>query len=103
MIRRGQRYRTRVAIPVTCITQFNAPFSGGYGRELPAGEEFTVSHDPPSGATAVGVDPTNYRRLQSQFVPWGDRIRFLLYVGYYLIVSMERVSADCDLVFDPSS
>lgn len=87
-------------IPVTAMTSWRAPFTGGYERTLPAGEEFVIANDPPHSATAVYADPVNYRKLHSQFVPAADRIRILLYTGYYLCVDLKRIASDCKLVSD---
>jgi hypothetical protein len=98
MVSRGQKYRATVDLPVTCMTSWRAPFTGGYKRVLPAGEEFVIANDPPAKATAVYADPVNYRKLHSKFVPWKDRVRILLYAGYYLCIPLAVIAADCEYV-----
>ncbi len=85
---------------MTCLTDWRAPFTGGYKRILPAGEEFIIANDPPDQASAVYADPVNYNKRHKLFVPWTDRIRFLLYNGYYLCIDMELIHAHCSLLGD---
>lgn len=98
MIKKGQRYIADEDLAVTCLTAWSAPYTGGYRRILPAGEEFVIANDPPPQATAVYADPVNYGKLHKQFVSWTDRIRFLLYNGYDLGVKIELVEKSCTLV-----
>ncbi len=98
MVRKGQRYRAKTDLPVTVMTLWRAPYTGGHKHTLPAGEEFVIATDPPPSATAVYALPVNYRKLHAQFVPWSDRKRFLLYAGYYVCVDLKRVATDSDLV-----
>lgn len=100
MIKQGQTYRANTNIEITCMTSWRAPYTGGHKRSLPAGEEFIITNDPPEQATAVYADPLNYDKLHKQFVPWTDRIRFLLYTGYYLCIELETIRTGCSLVED---
>jgi hypothetical protein len=97
VIARGQRYRTISPIPVAALTLWAAPFTGGYERMLPAGEEFEVSADPPGTATAVMCDAVDYARLHSQLIPRGDRWRFWSYRGFYLSIQRKDIEKNCEL------
>ena len=97
-VERGQRYRAKVDVPVTCMTSWATPFTGGYDRVLPEGEVVSIANDPPAGATAVYADPENYRRLHAIMVPRRDRLRFWVYRGYYRCVPLTRLEADFDLL-----
>lgn len=72
----------------------------GYDRILKAGEEFTISHNPNAGATAVYCDPVEYKRLQSELIPWTDRIRFWVYAGFYLCIALDEIENNCQLIGD---
>ena len=98
-VERGQRYRAKVDVSVTCMTSWAAPFTGGYERVLPKGETIVISNNPPPGATAVYADPENYRRLHSTMVPVRDRLQFWVYRGYYLCVRLAQL----DSAFEPVS
>jgi len=91
-VERGQRYRAKFDVSVTCMTSWAAPFTGGYERVLPKGETIVITHDPPPGATAVYADPENYRRLHSNMVPLKDRLQFWVYRGYYLCVRIAQLN-----------
>jgi hypothetical protein len=80
------------------MTSWAAPFTGGYERTLPAGEEFVICNDPPPDASAVYCEPVNYEKLHRAFVPWTDRWRFWVYAGYYLCIGLERIAQDCELL-----
>jgi len=97
-VTRGQRYRARVDVAVTCVTSWAAPFTGGYDRVLPKGEVVSIANDPPPGATAVYADPENYRGLHATMVPRRERLQFWVYRGYYLAVELARLEADFDLL-----
>jgi hypothetical protein len=97
-ISKGQHYRTRRDIPVTAMTSWAAPFTGGYERILRAGEEFTVANDPPATATAVYCDPKDYRKLHREFIPVSDRFRFWIYRGYYLCIKLKDIEESCETV-----
>ena len=96
--RRGQRYRARVDVPVTCMTSWATPFTGGYERVLPAGEIVVIANDPPAGATAVYAEPENYRRLHAVMVPLSDRLQFWVYRGYYLALRLAQLESDFEPV-----
>ena len=59
----GARFRTVVPIDVGALTSWEAPFTGGDNRTLPADEEFVVLHAPPEGATAVNCRPVRYEEF----------------------------------------
>ena len=100
MIKTGQKYIAKEDIEMTCMTTWAAPFTGGYKRVLPAGEEFIIANDPPIQATAVYANPVNYRKLHKKFVQWTDRIRILFYTGYYLSIEIKKIKESCSLVLD---
>lgn len=100
-VEQGQRYRARVDVPVTCMTSWGAPFTGGYERILPRGETIVIVNDPPPGATAVYADPENYRKLHARMVPVKDRLQFWIYRGYYLCVRLSRLEDDFELEANP--
>lgn len=94
MIHEGDRYSPNKSLEVIAMTSWAAPYTGGSDGILPAGEEFTVSHPPREGATAVYCDPVNYDKLHAHFVPVRDR-KNRRYSGYYLCVPIEHILADC--------
>lgn len=96
MIAKGQRYKTKKDIPVIAMTSWAAPFTGGYDRVLRAGEVFTIANDPPKGATAVYCDPDDYKRLHREFIPFADRLRFWVYLGYYLCIKLKDIDDSCE-------
>ena len=96
VIRTGQRYKALQDLNITCMTSWSAPFTGGYERVLPAGETFRISSDPTANATAVYADAENYKELHKVFVPLSDRIRFILYRGYYLCIKLNDVEEHCE-------
>ena len=96
MIAKGQRYKTTKDIPVTAMTSWAAPFTGGYDRILRAGEVFTIANDPPKTATAVYCDPDDYKRLHSEFIPLSDRLRFWVYRGFYLCIKLREIEESCE-------
>ncbi len=98
MISQGQRYKTKTEIPVTAMTSWAAPFTGGYHRVLGAGEVFTILNDPPEAATAVYCEPADYRRLHRELIPFRDRLQFWIYRGYYLCVRLRDVEEKCELL-----
>jgi hypothetical protein len=61
-----------------------------------------IANDPPKRATAVYANPINYRKLHKKFVPWTDRIRILLYAGYYLCIEIKKIEESCSLVSNDS-
>jgi hypothetical protein len=75
-------------VPVTCVTQFAAPYTGGYETTLPAGTVVVVSHDETDGATAIGCQPEELRRLEKRLVRRRDRMRFWVYRGYHVIIPL---------------
>lgn len=97
MIVKGQRYKTNKQIPVIAMTSWSAPFTGGYDRQLDQGEEFTISHDPAPGATAVYCDPVDYNRVHKELIPWTDRFRFWVYAGFYLCIDLDEIERNCEL------
>jgi hypothetical protein len=90
--------RAKVDVPVTCLTSWAAPFTGGYQRILPRGEIVRIANDPPTAATAVYAYPQAYRRLHRQMVPLGDRLQFWVYRGYHLCIELSRVATDFELI-----
>ena len=100
-MRKGQRYRTRVDLPVIAMTEWAAPYTGGYERTLKAGEEFTIANDAPGTATMVYADAADYKRLHKEFIPLGDRLRFWSYRGWYLCLNIKDVQGKCELLYEP--
>lgn len=98
MIAKGQRYRTTSDIPVTAMTSWALPFTGGYPCVLDAGEIFSIDYDPPETATAVYCDPEDYHGLHKKFIPLRDRIRFWFYRGYYLCIDIKDIEEHCELL-----
>jgi hypothetical protein len=98
VIAKGQRFKTTSDIPVTAMTSWAAPFTGGYNVVLRTGEIFTIANDPPETATAVYCDPDDYQRLHREFIPFRDRIQFWLYRGFYLCIQLSDIREKCDLI-----
>jgi hypothetical protein len=92
---RGARFRAVASIEVAALTSWEAPFTGGEKRTLPAGEEFVVLHAPPEGATAVSCRPVRYEDLHPHFVRFVDRSS-AGYAGYYLVVQLEQLKTACE-------
>lgn len=100
MIKTGQKYIANEDIKITCMTSWSVPYTGGYDRILPAGEEFIIANDPSRDATAVYANPVNYRKLHKKFVPWTVRMRIFLYNGYYLSIDLKIIYKSCSLISD---
>jgi len=100
VVSKGQRYKVKKDVPVTAMTSWAAPFTGGYDRVLRAGEVFTISHDPPEGATAVYCDPRDYRRLHRESIPFRDRVQFWRYRGFYLCIRLKDIDESCERLDD---
>lgn len=100
MISKGQRYKTKTRIPVTAMTYWAAPYTGGYDRELGDSEVFTILNDPPKTATAVYCEPADYRRLHRELIPLRDRMQFWVYRGYYLCLRIQDIEEKCELLSD---
>lgn len=98
MISKGQRYRVTRDVPVTALTSWAAPFTGGYDRVLRAGEVLTILNDPPEGATAVYCEPDDYQRLHREFIPFSDRMRFWSYRGFYLCIRLTDLAEKCERI-----
>jgi len=102
MVRKGETWRVVHDLPVTVMTAWAAPFTGGHKAVLGIGEEFVIANDPPQGATAVYADPVGYRRLHRVLVPWRVRIRFLFYRGYYLAIYIDDINKHCERISTPA-
>jgi len=101
MVRKGETWRVVHDLPVTVMTAWAAPFTGGHKAVLQTGESFTIVNDPPQGATAVYADPVDYRRLHRELVPWRDRLQFWVYRGYYLAVRIDDIVKHCQRTNTP--
>ncbi len=97
-VARGQRYRAKVDVVVTCMTSWAAPYTGGDERVLPRGEIVTIANDPPPTATAVYADPENYRALHRRMVPLRLRAQFWAYRGYHLALRLDQLETDFESV-----
>jgi hypothetical protein len=42
--KKGQRYEVKQGFTIGVLTQWKAPFTGGYDRAIPAGFRFVVAH-----------------------------------------------------------
>jgi len=94
-IRKGSRFRTLQSIPVHALTGWKAPFTGGAVGTLPQGESFTISLDPPPGASAVYCMPDRYEALHETFVELADR-QSSSYTGYSLVISLQVIKSSCE-------
>ncbi len=92
--KKGQRFQVSTAFVGHVLTQWKAPFTGGYEKTLPAGLRFTVHLDPPSSATAVSVDVDCSPDWESVLVDAQDREN-PKYNGHYLVIPFEHVAAYC--------
>ena len=99
-VTRGQRYQAKTDVPITCMTSWALPFTGGYKRTFPKGATLVIAVDPPEGATAVYADPVEYRALHAKMVPMTDRLQFWVYRGYYLCVTLEQLDRDFEPLGD---
>jgi hypothetical protein len=97
MPREGDRYRCFRSCPITVLTSWAAPCTGGSASAFPVGEAFVVLSDPAEGATAVSCLPVRYERLHSGFVPEAERTD-PLYRGYYLVIETDYVMSRCKRV-----
>lgn len=98
MVSEGQKYRALTNIELTCMTSWSAPYTGGYERVFPLGEEFIIENDPPEGATAVYANPCNYDKLHEQLIPLQDRKQTRRYQGYYLCINIADIENKCELI-----
>jgi hypothetical protein len=90
----GSRYVVTTEFEAIVMTQWFAPFTGGYRRLLPVGLDFVVWGDPPSTATAVGARPVPYDRWQAVLVDAAD-INDELYGGYTLSITFDQLNEHC--------
>ena len=95
-IRGGQRYRTFTDLPVLALTQWYSSFTGGQEGILPAGESFTVDHDPMPGAPGVACKPDRYEEMELHLVQESER-RAEKYAGYYLVIPLDLIR-QCELL-----
>jgi len=51
-----------------------------------------------SRSFAVYANPENYKKLHKIFVPLSDRIRFILYRGYYLCIKLKDIEEHCEQI-----
>lgn len=100
-VRKGELWQVVSDLPITVMTAWAAPYTGGHKALLKAGERFTINNDPPEGATAVYADPVDYKRLHRELVPRRDRFRFWLYRGYYLAVYLNGLATHCKRIDTP--
>jgi hypothetical protein len=92
-IRKGQRFRSKAPVEVTCLTSWAAPYTGGDKRTLPADEVIVIANDPPATATAVYCNPERCEELHTEMVPLSDRTH-PLYRGYYLAVKVAALRTE---------
>lgn len=90
-VNQGDRFLTLSAIPVTVVTYWDAPVSGGGEAVLPEGESFVVASDPPDSAPAVYVDPVRYDALHDRFVDEEVR-KNPRYRGYHLLIDRSEIA-----------
>ena len=92
--KKGQRYEVATSFKAGVLTQWNAPFTGGYEKTLPVGFRFVIEHDPPEIATAVSADPESPSEWEAVLVDRED-IENPKFNGYYLVIPFEDVAAYC--------
>lgn len=99
-VRGGDRFRVTRAIEVSCLTHWNAPFTGGGNRGvLRPNEIIRVLSDPGTFAWAAACVPDSEeraRQLEAEFVPEEDR-RDPKYAGFSFVIGL----ADLARSFEP--
>ena len=96
-IRKGQKYRALEPLNVSFLTHWRAPFTDGGTGTLPAGEVFTVSFDPPNGATSATCDAMRKEEMETLLVPEADR-KAPKYGGFSLVIDFGAIRTKCERV-----
>lgn len=96
MLTKGRRFRVTTDLPLTVMTHWRAPYTGGYESVLEAGETIEVASDQAPGATAIYCVPVDYARLEQRFVSRWERWQFWVYGGYSLVVDVAALAAHCE-------
>lgn len=85
----GDRLVVIKAFPALGVTQWRAPFTGGFECVVPAGSLLVVlsAH---TAAEGFACKPEDYERLETLLVPQEDRTSEN-YDGYYLVLNKSDV------------
>ena len=90
-VSKGQRYRAKADVKITCMTAWAAPYTGGDDRVV------VIADDPAPQATAVYADPENYDALHAAMVAAADRDH-MHYRGYYLCIGLAQLQTEFELL-----
>lgn len=90
----GDRYVVTTAFEAIVLTQWFAPFTGGYEKLIPVDLECTVAAGQPAAATAIAAKPDPSDRWEMLLVDERDRTADK-YGGYYLIITFARLKTHC--------
>ena len=94
-IREGQRYQTREDVPVSFLTHWAAPFTGGGKGMLNKGATFTIASEPKWYAIAVQCIPDDPGSVERTLVPQDDRDSES-YRGFTLFIRRDVIRNRCD-------
>jgi hypothetical protein len=92
--KKGERYEIIETFEAGVLTQWRAPFTGGYDMTLPSGLQFIIVHDPAEGSTGIAVHPDPYHDWEKVLVTPEDRAA-CTYDGYYIVVSYDDIEVHC--------
>jgi hypothetical protein len=95
--KQGERYVVRAPFEAIVMTHWQAPFTGGAPRVIPAGIAFTLDYDLPPMASAIGVTPEEPARWEAALVDEDDR-RHEKYGGYSISVPFDLLARHCERI-----
>jgi len=95
-VAKGQRYRVTQELRVIVMTEWTAPYTGGYERTLSPGVQFVITSNPGPWASSVFCDPDDARALARALIPWRDRWRLWVYRGFFLCVQLPDLDRCCE-------
>ena len=89
-VEEGDRFVVVEAFEIGGLTHYNAPFTGGFDAQVPAGTVLRAFGDSVPGASAFGCVPENTEEFEQQFVPADDRLS-PKYDAYSLVVPLKEI------------
>ncbi len=98
----GEVYEAIVDVPITFLTAYHAPFTGGDETVFPKGERVRVTCV--NGERPIGVycTPLRYDELHALIVSEGERAR-PEYRGYYLSIKSIQLNREFRLVSEATA
>ncbi|HVK80114.1 MAG TPA: hypothetical protein VM915_05825 [Verrucomicrobiae bacterium] len=95
--REGERYIVRSPFEAIVMTHWEAPYTGGAPKRIPAGVSFVIDYDPPDMASAIGVRPEDSARWEPHLVDAAERSA-AKYAGYSISIPFTLLAMHCERV-----